>query len=348
MSDWEDTARLLIESAGVVVGDGSDLGRIRGQRFVVPGFSRDMCRTIAESGWLSMGLSEDIGGAALGVRECCALLEVLGAGLVPEPVVSSMLAVNLLGEQVPESVLSGDEVLVSAWQDATNSLDFQGAVNADGLQGKKVHVAGVVGADWLAVLSGKGVALISTNMPGIDIQSHQMHDGCLTGTVNFDNIDTQWYPVLDADRMLDEATLVHCAYLLGVSERAFEITLDYLKIREQFGKPIGSFQSLQHRAADIKMQIELSRAGLFAVAGRIDNACDSTTRSMAVSRCKARSAELAMLVARESMQMHGAIGMSDEADIGLYVRKALTEANSFGSAAVHRARYTAAQEVSAL
>lgn len=137
-------------------------------------------------------------------------------------------------------------------------------------------------------------------------------------------------------------------YLLGVSERAFEITLDYLKIREQFGKPIGSFQSLQHRAADIKMQIELSRAGLFAVAGRIDNGCDLTTRSMAVSRCKARSAELAMLVARESMQMHGAIGMSDEADIGLYVRKALTEANSFGSAAVHRARYTAAQEVSAL
>lgn len=214
MSDWEDTARLLIESAGVVVGDGSDLGRIRGQRFVVPGFSRDMCRTIAESGWLSMGLSEDIGGADLGVHECCALMEMLGAGLVPEPVVSSMLAVNLLGEQVPESVLSGDEVLVSAWQDATNSLDFQGAVNADGLQGKKVHVAGVVGSDWLAVLSGKGVALISTNMPGIDIQSHQMHDGCLTGTVNFDNIDTQWYPVLDADRMLDEATLVHCAYLL--------------------------------------------------------------------------------------------------------------------------------------
>jgi alkylation response protein AidB-like acyl-CoA dehydrogenase len=143
----------------------------------------------------------------------------------------------------------------------------------------------------------------------------------------------------DIARAFDEATLATAAYLLGVMSRAFEITLDYLRVRKQFDKPIGSFQALQHRATDLKIQIELTRASVTAAARILDNGPAGGRASAAVSQAKHRASEAVMLVTRESIQLHGAIGYTDESDIGLFIRKAMTLANSFGSARAHRARY---------
>jgi alkylation response protein AidB-like acyl-CoA dehydrogenase len=124
-------------------------------------------------------------------------------------------------------------------------------------------------------------------------------------------------------------------------ERSFAMTLDYLRTRQQFGRPIGSFQALQHRAVDLRIQIALTRASVEAAAATLDAGCTATQRQAAVSRAKARAAEAAMLVTRAAVQLHGAIGYTDEYDVGLFTRKAMVLANAFGSAALHRRRFLA-------
>ena len=141
------------------------------------------------------------------------------------------------------------------------------------------------------------------------------------------------------DRALDEAALGTAAYLLGVAERAFAITLDYLRQRRPFDQPLATFQALQHRAADMKVQLTLARASVEAAAAELDDDATPARRAAAVSRAKARAADTAMLVGREAIQMHGAIGYADECDIGLFTRKAMVVANEHGSAMAHRARF---------
>ena len=131
------------------------------------------------------------------------------------------------------------------------------------------------------------------------------------------------------------------AYLLGTMRRAFAITSEYLGTRTQFDKPIGSFQALQHRMVDLYVQIELTGASVLAAARALEGG-DERIAVLAVSRAKARAADAAMLVGRQGVQLHGGIGYTDEADIGLYLRKAMTLANLYGGSAAHRARFAAA------
>jgi alkylation response protein AidB-like acyl-CoA dehydrogenase len=124
-----------------------------------------------------------------------------------------------------------------------------------------------------------------------------------------------------------------------VAEQAFAMTLDYLRTRKQFGQPIGSFQALQHRAVDLRLQLALTRASIDAAAASLDGDAGPAQRQLAVSRAKARAADASLLVTRQAIQLHGAIGYTDEYDVGLYLRKAMTLANLYGSASQHRARY---------
>ncbi len=121
--------------------------------------------------------------------------------------------------------------------------------------------------------------------------------------------------------------------------RALEMTLDYLRTRVQFGKPIGSFQALQHRAVDLHMQKELAAAVLEEALAQLDSDPEPAARAAAASRLKARCADAAVKITRETMQMHGAIGFTDEYDAGLYLKRALTLAAWLGSATAHRRRY---------
>ena len=122
-------------------------------------------------------------------------------------------------------------------------------------------------------------------------------------------------------------------------DAALARTLDYLHTRTQFGVPIGSFQSLQHRAVDVKLQIALTRASVEEAATVLDRGAAAPARAAAVSRAKARASEAAMLVTRHAIQLHGGVGYTDEHDIGLYLRKAMVVAPSCGMAAAHRARW---------
>lgn len=334
--EWIENARMMVDSARAVVpGDGS-VERVRKTRFQGAGFDREVMRQVAELGFFLIRVEEDEGGFGLGMRETCELMRVLGGGLLPEPVLSSMMSGALLQSALPETVRTGEEVIVMAWQDQTGSLSWAGGARGGTIDGHKVNVPGAEGADLFAVITSNGVALVPRDAAGLAVTGAETLDGGRIGSLSFASVDVEFLPCERIKAVLEDATLGHSAYLMGLAERALDITLDYLRMRKQFGQPIGSFQSLQHRATEMKIQLELSRAAIFATARRFDTGADPMTRAQSVARCKLRAAQMTMLVMREAVQMHGAMGITDEADIGLYVRKAMTEVNFFGPPRVHR------------
>ena len=167
------------------------------------------------------------------------------------------------------------------------------------------------------------------------VQSQTTQDGGNQGTVAFDNAEAVFHAI-DPGPAWEAATMGVSAYLLGLMDRVFGITMEYLKTREQFGRKIGTFQALQHRSADLKVQLELTRATVNAAARTQDESHDPNVRKAAVSRAKARASDAASLMTRQCIQLHGGIGYTDAADPGLFLRKMMVLAPLFGSANLHR------------
>ena len=129
------------------------------------------------------------------------------------------------------------------------------------------------------------------------------------------------------------------AELLGVMEATLQMTLEYMRNRVQFGKPIGSFQALQHRAVDLYIQQELAAAVVAEAVDVLDSAAGERERAKIASRAKARACEAGLRVTREAIQLHGAIGFTDEYDVGLYLKRALVLAGWLGNGSAHRRRF---------
>jgi alkylation response protein AidB-like acyl-CoA dehydrogenase len=274
------------------------------------------------------------------MREYCALAEECGAGLLPEPLIPCSIAARVLAGAELGRLLAGDAIVIPAWQEQANSLALDGGtVLGDGrVSGHKRFVPMAAGADAFLVSAAGGLALVARDAPGVTLAIDRTQDGGHYGTLTLERAPAQ--PVAgDLAEAIEEATLATAAFLLGVMERAFAMTLAYLKTRQQFGKPIGSFQALAHRAADLKIEVALTRASVEAAAATLDTSAAAPVRQAAVSRAKARASDAAMRVTRQAIQMHGGIGYTDEYDVGLYLRKAMVLANLFGSAVLHRARY---------
>jgi alkylation response protein AidB-like acyl-CoA dehydrogenase len=341
LEDRAERIRMIRDSAGAIVPPG-DLKRVRGLRYAEPGFDRAVWQEMCGLGWLGLRVAEAAGGSGLGMREYCALAEECGTGLVPEPLIACSMAARALGSGGKEldRLMAGETIIIPAWQERPNTLTpGRDAVLRDGrLSGRKVFVPMAAGADAFLVAADGGLGLVARDAAGVSLKVDRTQDGGHYGTLTLDNAPAQ--PIAgDLAEAIEEATLATAAYLLGVTERAFAMTLAYLKTRQQFGKPIGSFQALAHRAADLKIQVALTRASVEAAALTLDSSSVQAIRRAAVSRAKARASDAAILITREAIQMHGGIGYTDEYDVGLYLRKAMVLANLFGSAALHRARY---------
>jgi alkylation response protein AidB-like acyl-CoA dehydrogenase len=317
----DESLRMIRDSAAGLAPRTGDLRRIRALRFTEPGFDRDVWRQMCEMGWPGLMVSEDHGGSGLGVREFCALTEELGASLMPEPLIPAAFAAMLLPGDHLADVLSGARIVLPAWQEKPHSIETIGDCGLSGgrLNGRKMFVSMAVGADAFLVT---------------------VPDGGNFATVTFDNAPAEALAG-DAGDALEVAALASSAYLLGAMDRVFGLTLEYLKTREQFGRKIGTFQALQHRSADLKIQLELTRAVVNAAARTMDDTTDPRVRRTAVSRAKARASEAASIMTRGCIQLHGGIGYTDAADPGLFLRKMMVLAPMFGSAALHRARYQA-------
>ena len=341
-AEHEAAVAMIRDSASGLAPRGGDRRRVRALRFQPPGYDPAVLREMGAQGWVGLRLPEDHGGAGLGMAAFCALAEECGAALMPEPLVGAALSARLLAAcgAVPDAVLAGEQLVLCAWQEAPGVLDVPGTPGAPRLF---IPAAGGAAAFLVPKREGTRLSLWRQDAAGADLVLDPTQDGGAFGTLRpaggeriADDIGA---PLAEA---LDEAALATAATLLGVMDQAFAVTLDYLRTRTQFGKPIGAFQALQHRAADLLIQVRLCRASIEAAARVLDDPASApAARRAAVSRAKARAAEAAMLVTRQAIQLHGGIGYTDEADIGLYLRRAMVLASQFGSAATHRTRFAA-------
>ena len=338
--DRAESVRLIRDSAAGLAPRTGDLRRVRALRFQSPGFDPEVWKQICDMGWPGLLVGEDDGGAGLGMAEYCALAEQLGAALAPEPLVSASIAARVLRGDALSGLLSGARLVLPAWQERANRFEIGTATRiVDGrVTGRKLFIPMAGGAADFLVATVDGLILVAADAPGLTLTLEQTQDGGTFGTLVLENAPGTLVAG-DLRPALDEAALATAAYLLGVMDRAFAITLDYLKTRQQFGRAIGSFQALQHRAADLKIQVALTRASVESAAALLDAGAVGPARQAAVSRAKARASEAAMVVCRQAIQLHGGIGYTDEADPGLFLRKAMVLANLYGSAAYHRHRF---------
>lgn len=336
--DRADSIRLIRESAAGLAPRTGDLRRIRALRFQTPGFDRGVWGQMCEMGWPGLLVAEDDGGAGQGMGAYCALTEELGAALAPEPLIGASMSAAVLRGTDLSRLLDGSALVLPAWQERANRFDVgTETIVSDGrVTGTKMFILGAGGADGFLVAGRDGLALVAADAAGVTLRMEKTQDGGEFGTLVLDNAPCT--PVAgDLSEALDQAALATSAYLLGAMDRVFGLTLDYLRTRQQFGRPIGSFQALQHRAADLKIQVALTRASVENAAALWD--AGDSGRVAAVSRAKARASDAAMLVCRQAIQLFGGIGYTDEADPGLFLRKAMVLMNLYGSAALHRARF---------
>ena len=345
-----ETIRLLRDSAAAVAPPGGDTARVRGLRYGDPGFNRATWQQMGELGWIGLRVPEAAGGAGLGLGALCALAEELGGGLAPEPLIPCTLSATLLAAAGDTTwlprLLAGEAVVLTAWQDRADTLEVATAPDAT-----RVFIPQAAGGDafLVPVREGARTALHVIPRADADLRIERTQDGGNYGTLRLHHAPGHGPGTHLADDVgavleaaLDEAALATAASLLGTMERAFALTLDHLRTRHQFGKPIGAFQALQHRAADLRMAVALTRASVGAAAATLDAGCPPERRRAVTSRAKARAAEAAMLVTRQAVQLHGGVGYTDEYEVGLHLRRAMVLAPAFGGAATHRRRFMAA------
>ena len=332
------------------------------------GFSRDLWREMAGLGLVGMALPEAYGGGGLGYAELGLVLEELGRNLVPTPFLSTVVlaagAIARAGSEAQKKailpgVCTGERVLAFAVDERTrHSGAAVTAARAERsptgytLVGEKSFVLDGHVADTFVVVArhgaGEGLTLllVPSDAPGVAVHRLDVVDSRNAARVTFDHVAVAESAVLGkpgeaaavVDAVLDRGRAALAAEMFGGLCEAFDKTIAYLKVRKQFGVPIGSFQALKHRAAHMFCELELTRSIVLEALRAVD---DGTRADVAevVSAAKARASDTFALVASEAIQMHGGIGVTDELDIGFYYKRATVAAQTLGSAAFHRDRF---------
>lgn len=352
------------ESARQFLQRKAPLARLRRLRGAPPGFEREMWRSIGEMGWTGILVPEEDGGLGLGLGVACAIAEEVGRNPISEPyiagAVQSMVALQAtpaspLKAQLIADALAGHALLGLAWQERLGQIDPAPANTVATRSGKTVRLGGckrwvVPGQGsngWLVSASepdGPGLYWVPANTPGVRVDNQARVDGSFMADLVMDaeiplanRLASGHIARVALEQALEITRFVQGAELLGIAQQAFEITSSYLKVREQFGRPIGSNQALQHRMVDAFVQIQLASACLADALNAYES--DASQLAALASRVKARCAHAATVVTRLAIQFHGAIGITDECDIGLYAKRAMALSSWLGGAAMHRQRY---------
>ncbi len=345
-----DSAAKFIAAAGPKVA--------RSFRGREPGFAPERLREAGELGWLGILVPASAGGLGLGLTELALVLQQAGRGLVCEPIgLAAISAAALAQGGIPHpmlsSVMSGEVLVVPALQEGAIGGDplvprtqATGTAGSLRLTGQKTFVC-ADGADGFVVSAAGpgGVSLyyVARSAPGCTLTATETVDGRRLATLGLSDTPADRLSAHPSSRnaveaLYDLALVALSAELLGVMERAQEMTLDYLRIRKQFGKLIGSFQALQHQAANVYIRTEAVRSLVFQLAA--NNDAYRIDPAMAVA-AKTKASEEALFVTETCIQLHGAIGFTDEHDIGLYLKRAMLLSSLFGNAAAQRRRYIA-------
>jgi len=327
--------------------------------------ARGRLRAMAGLGWTALLVPEEDGGLGLPHGDVAALHQELARAGAPDPLIAAALVATCVvakscertRQRLLPGLMSGDTVATLCWQGRAGALGAEGvgprAARRSGgwmVSGAAcfVPVASIADGFLVAANAEEGVLVAWVNeSTRCRVETATTADESTSETVRFDDVTVADEAVLiTADKgahvleeALDTARLAACAELLGTMEQAFATTLDYLRQRCQFGRAIGSFQILQHRAVDLYIQIELARSALLRAVASFEGGADARGRAAAVSAAKSRCSEAALLVAKHSVQLHGAIGYTEEYSLSRYIRRTLSLSSYLGNAASHRARY---------
>jgi len=369
MSLLTDDQKMLQETAASFLAEeGAISKQLRHWRDIgcKDGFGHGLWKQFAELGLTGIGIPESHGGLGLGATEAALVLEEIGRNLTPSPffgtavVAPRTLAGTAHADRWFPAILAGEAVLALAVDEGPRHASEQTGVEAKRqgngfvLNGAKQFVVQGASADMIVTAARTGGSLseregitlfaVPKEAAGLGIENVALVDSSKAARLTFANVeldadavigevDGGWEPLC---RALAAGNAGAAAELVGVASGASALTLDYLKQRKQFGKLIGEFQALQHRAAHLYTEIEIARAAAFKAAQLLDSGDDRA--ELYVSVAKAKAADVASLAVREGVQMHGGIGMTDEHDIGLFMKREAVLGELFGDMFYHRER----------
>ena len=334
------------------------------------GYDAKAWNEMAEMGWAGVIIPEEYGGSAFGYLSIGLILEEMGRTLTASPLIASGVGT------ASALVLGGSDTQKSEWLPKIADGSVIGALAVDegahhapekvalaatksgagySLSGTKSFVIEGLAASLLVVSArtsgqpgdkdGITLFLVPADAKGVSRKRLALADSRGAANITFDKVEVGADAVLGAvdkgwdvlEKTLDRVRAALAAEMLGAANQAFETTLDYLKVRVQFGQVIGSFQALQHRAAKMFTDLELARSAVEAALQAID--ADSPDVPELVSLSKAKMGDVFHLVSNEMVQMHGGIGMTDAHDAGFYLKRARAAEAAFGSQSYHRDRY---------
>lgn len=336
------------------------------------GFSREHWTRFAELGWLGIDVTEEHGGLGGSAVEQAILMEAFGRGLVVEPyLTTAVLGTALLhhGGSIQQkqtllpAIAAGESLIAFGFAESQSRYhlaDVTTIARKDGdgfvLNGTKSVVFNAAGADTIVVSTRTGGAsrddhgislfLIERQTPGLALREYATVDGGRAAELLLNdarvgadavlgNIDNA-LPVIE--RVIDAGIVAVCAEAVGIMAALCQTTLDYLKTRQQFGRPIGEFQVLQHRMVDMYVACELSRSMAYMAAVKLDDA-EATERRRAVSAAKVQIGRAGRFIGQQAVQLHGAMGMTDELAVGHYFKRLTMIESTFGDADYHLQRF---------
>ena len=361
----KDTAKDFLESNAPVAA----LRKLRDEKDPL-GYSPELWQQMVEMGWASIILPEAYGGLEFGFSGLGVVLEESGRSLAASPLFASAVvgasALILGGSEEQKQTLlpaiaGGELTLALALEESNHhrpthintTAQLQGDTVV--LNGSKRFVLDGHSADQLIVVArssgaerdsdGLTLVLVDRNAAGVSCQRTILMDSRNAADIAFENVSVpagniigeigQGWAVLEP--VLDRGRVAIAAEMMGVALEAFERTVEYLKEREQFGALIGSFQALQHRAAHMQSEIELCRSIVLQALSTVDDAPQDLP--LLASLAKTKLNELVKLVTNEAVQMHGGIGVTDELDIGFFLKRGRVTMQIFGDAGFHKDRY---------
>ena len=330
------------------------------------GYGTDLWKQFAELGLTGILISEAQGGSGLGAVEAGLVLEEIGRNLTPSPFLTTAVAAvralegSAQAERRFPGIIAGETIAALAIDEGRHhdparvALEAKRQGNGFVLNGAKQFVVHGNSAGLVLVAArtagspgetdGITLFVVDKGASGLEVDAVTLADSSKAARLKLDNVtvdadavvgevDRGWMPL---SRALNAGRAGAAAELVGVASGAGEMTFEYLKQRRQFGKLIGEFQALQHRAAHLYGEIEIARAAALKAAQLLDAGDDQA--ELFVSVAKAKAARVSALAVQEGVQMHGGIGMTDEHDVGLYMKREAVLSELFGSPRYHASR----------
>ena len=369
-----DEQNMLKDSAKDFCANSAPIAQLRKLRDEdsADGFDRETWGAMVGLGWAGIPWPEEHGGLAFGYKGLGVVTEETGRTLAASPLYATVwvagTAINIGGSDAQKSELlpriaAGELLMALALEESHRHNPYAVATRAEAssdgfvLNGSKTFVLDGHIADKLIVAartSGAGgdregitLFLVDSGTAGLTVTRVKMADSRNAANVELGDVRVASDAIIGEldkgadvlDPTLDIARIGLSAEMLGSLQECFERTIQYLKEREQFGVPIGSFQALKHRAADMFCEVELSKSCVLEALTALDEARDSEEVAKLASLTKAKVGETFHLVSREGIQMHGGIGMTDEFDIGFFIKRAAVTEQTFGDVNFHRNRY---------